>query len=85
MPMTRVGRARERGETLGFMKVIVDAQSKAILGAALLGVNGDEVVHSLLDVMYAGAPYTVISRAMHIHPTVAELIPTLLQRLEPLR
>jgi pyruvate/2-oxoglutarate dehydrogenase complex dihydrolipoamide dehydrogenase (E3) component len=85
MPMTRVGRARERGETLGFMKVIVDEQSKAILGAALLGVNGDEVVHSILDVMYAKAPYTVISRAVHIHPTVAELIPTLLQSLTPLR
>ena len=85
MPMTRVGRARERGETLGFMKVIVDEQSKAILGAALLGVNGDEVVHSILDVMYAKAPYTVISRAVHIHPTVTELIPTLLQSLTPLR
>jgi len=83
MPMTRVGRARERSETLGFMKVIVDAQSKAILGAALLGVSGDEVVHSILDVMYAKAPYTVISRAVHIHPTVTELIPTLLQSLKP--
>src|SRR6266403_1803256 len=85
MPMTRVGRARERGETLGFMKVIVDEQSKAILGAALLGVNGDEVVHSILDVMYAKAPCTVISRGVHIHPTVTELIPTLLQSLTPLR
>lgn len=85
MPMTRVGRAKERGETLGFMKVIVDAQSKAILGAALLGLNGDEIIHSLLDVMYAKAPYTVISRAMHIHPTVTELIPTLLQNLKPLQ
>jgi pyruvate/2-oxoglutarate dehydrogenase complex dihydrolipoamide dehydrogenase (E3) component len=85
MPMTRVGRATERGETLGFMKVIVDSQTQAILGAALLGLNGDEVVHSLLDVMYAKAPYTVISRAMHIHPTVTELIPTLLQDLKPLR
>jgi pyruvate/2-oxoglutarate dehydrogenase complex dihydrolipoamide dehydrogenase (E3) component len=84
MPMSRVGRAVERSETLGFMKVIVDARSKAILGAALLGVNGDEVVHTLLDVMYAKAPYTVISRAVHIHPTVAELIPTLLQSLTPL-
>jgi pyruvate/2-oxoglutarate dehydrogenase complex dihydrolipoamide dehydrogenase (E3) component len=84
MPMTRVGRAVERGETLGFMKVIVDEGSKAILGAALLGVNGDEAVHSIVDVMYAKAPYTVISRAMHIHPTVTELIPTLLQRLKPL-
>jgi pyruvate/2-oxoglutarate dehydrogenase complex dihydrolipoamide dehydrogenase (E3) component len=84
MPMTRVGRARERGETLGFMKVIVDAQTKRILGAALLGLNGDEIVHSLLDIMYAGAPYTVIQRAMHIHPTVTELIPTLLGDLRPL-
>jgi pyruvate/2-oxoglutarate dehydrogenase complex dihydrolipoamide dehydrogenase (E3) component len=84
MPMTRVGRARERSETLGLMKVIVDAQSKQILGAALLGLSGDEAVHSILDVMYAKAPYTVISRAMHIHPTVTELIPTLLQGLKPL-
>jgi pyruvate/2-oxoglutarate dehydrogenase complex dihydrolipoamide dehydrogenase (E3) component len=81
--MTRVARARERSETLGLMKVVVDAQSKAILGAALLGLSGDEVVHSLLDVMYAKAPYTVISRAVHIHPTVTELIPTLLQGLKP--
>jgi pyruvate/2-oxoglutarate dehydrogenase complex dihydrolipoamide dehydrogenase (E3) component len=85
MPMTRVGRAKERGETLGFMKIIVDAETKRILGAALLGLNGDEIVHSLLDVMYADAPYTVISRAMHIHPTVSELIPTLLQNLKPLQ
>ncbi len=84
MPMSRVGRAVERGESLGFMKVIVDARTKAILGAALLGLNGDEVVHCLLDVMYAKAPYTVISRAVHIHPTVAELIPTLLQDCKPL-
>jgi pyruvate/2-oxoglutarate dehydrogenase complex dihydrolipoamide dehydrogenase (E3) component len=85
MPMSRVGRAKERGETLGFMKVIVDAQTRRILGAALLGVNADEVVHLLLDVMAADAPYTVIARAMHIHPTVAELIPTLLQNLKPLQ
>ncbi|MDQ3195817.1 MAG: FAD-containing oxidoreductase, partial [Pseudomonadota bacterium] len=84
LPMTKVGRAREKGETLGFMKVLVDAENKKILGAALLGLNGDEVVHSLLDVMYAGAPYTVIQRAMHIHPTVTELIPTLLGELKPL-
>ncbi len=84
LPMTRVGRAKERGETLGLMKVIVDAETKRILGAALLGVSGDEVVHSLLDVMYADAPYSVIARAMHIHPTVTELIPTLLQDLKPL-
>ena len=85
MAMTRVGRAKERGETLGFMKVIVDTETKRILGAALLGLNGDEIVHSLLDLMYADTPYTVISRAMHIHPTVSELIPTLLQHLKPLR
>jgi pyruvate/2-oxoglutarate dehydrogenase complex dihydrolipoamide dehydrogenase (E3) component len=85
MPMTRVGRARERGETQGFMKVLVDAQTKRILGAALLGLNGDEIVHSILDIMYADAPYTVIQRAMHIHPTVTELIPTLLEDLTPLQ
>jgi pyruvate/2-oxoglutarate dehydrogenase complex dihydrolipoamide dehydrogenase (E3) component len=84
MPMTRVGRAYERGETLGFMRVIVDAETKRILGASILGIDGDEVIHSLLDVMYASAPYTVIQRAMHIHPTVTELIPTLLGNLQPL-
>jgi pyruvate/2-oxoglutarate dehydrogenase complex dihydrolipoamide dehydrogenase (E3) component len=82
MLMTRVGRAREAGETQGFMKVVVDADSKEILGAALLGLNGDEIVHSLLDVMYAKAPYTTIQRAVHIHPTVTELIPTLLGTLK---
>ena len=66
------------------MKIIVDAETKKILGAALLGIEGDEVIHSILDVMYAGAPYTVIQRAMHIHPTVSELIPTLLGELKPL-
>jgi len=85
MPMQRVGRAREAGETQGFMKVLVDAGTQRLLGAAILGLNGDEVVHSLLDVMAAGMPYTVISRAMHIHPTVTELVPTLLQQLEPLK
>ncbi len=84
MPMSRVGRARERGETQGFMKVLVDAQSERILGAALLGIEGDEVVHLLLDVMAADLPYTVLQRAMHIHPTVSELIPTLLGSLKPL-
>ena len=84
MPMQRVGRAREAGETQGFMKVLVDADSQHLLGAAILGLNGDEVVHSLLDVMAARQPYTVISRAMHIHPTVSELVPTLLQQLRPL-
>ena len=85
MPMSRVGRARERGETDGFMKVLVDAADDKILGAAIFGIGGDEVVHSLLDVMYAGAPYTTIQRATHIHPTVSELIPTLLGDLKPLR
>jgi pyruvate/2-oxoglutarate dehydrogenase complex dihydrolipoamide dehydrogenase (E3) component len=84
MPMTRVGRAREMGETQGFMKVLVDADSKALLGAAILGLNGDEIVHSLLDVMYAGKPYTTIQRAVHIHPTVTELVPTLLGNLKPM-
>jgi pyruvate/2-oxoglutarate dehydrogenase complex dihydrolipoamide dehydrogenase (E3) component len=84
MPMTRVGRAREAGETQGFMKVLVDADSKELLGAAILGMNGDEVVHSLLDMMYAKRPYTTIQRAMHIHPTVSELIPTMLGDLKPL-
>jgi pyruvate/2-oxoglutarate dehydrogenase complex dihydrolipoamide dehydrogenase (E3) component len=84
MMMARVGRAREAGETQGFMKVVVDADSKELLGASLLGLNADEVVHSLLDVMYAKKPYTTIQRAMHIHPTVSELIPTLLGTLKPL-
>jgi pyruvate/2-oxoglutarate dehydrogenase complex dihydrolipoamide dehydrogenase (E3) component len=83
-PMTRVGRAVEKGETQGFMKILVDAETKEILGASLLGVECDEVIHSILDVMYAQAPYTVIQRAMHIHPTVTELIPTMLGELKPL-
>jgi pyruvate/2-oxoglutarate dehydrogenase complex dihydrolipoamide dehydrogenase (E3) component len=85
LPMTRVGRARERGETQGFMKVLVDAQSERIVGAALLCIEGDEVVHALLDTMYAGASYQVIRSAVHIHPTVSELIPTLLGQLRPLQ
>ena len=83
-PMTRVGRAVEKGETQGFMKILVDAETKEILGASLLGIECDEVIHSILDVMYAKAPYTVIQRAMHIHPTVTELIPTMLGELKPL-
>jgi len=83
-PMSRVSRAYEKGETQGFMKICVDAETKQILGAAILGVGGDEVIHVLLDVMYAKAPYTVIQRAMHIHPTVAEFLPTILAKLEPL-
>ena len=80
--MTEVGRAREKGETDGFMKILVDAETKKILGASLLGIECDEVIHSILDVMYANAPYTVIQRAMHIHPTVSELIPTMLGELK---
>jgi pyruvate/2-oxoglutarate dehydrogenase complex dihydrolipoamide dehydrogenase (E3) component len=83
-PMTNVARAREKGETQGFMKITVDADSKEILGAAILGVGGDEAIHCIADVMYAKAPYTVIQRAVHIHPTVSELIPTMLGELEPL-
>ena len=80
--MTRVGRAREFGDTRGFIKIIVDAETEEILGAAILGMNGDEAIHSLLDIMYARVPYTVISRAVHIHPTVSELIPTVLQDMQ---
>ncbi|MCG7596104.1 FAD-containing oxidoreductase [Mycobacterium sp. PSTR-4-N] len=83
-PMTRVGRAVEKGETQGFMKVVVDAETEQILGAAILGVGGDEVIQDILDVMTAKLPYTAISRTMHIHPTVSELVPTLLQDLHPL-
>ena len=83
-PMTRVGRAVEKGETKGFMKIAVAADSKAILGAAILGTGGDEAVHCILDMMYAKAPYTLLQRAMHIHPTVSELIPTILGELKPL-
>jgi pyruvate/2-oxoglutarate dehydrogenase complex dihydrolipoamide dehydrogenase (E3) component len=83
-PMTRVNRAVEKGESLGFMKVLVDAESKKILGASLLGVGCDEAIHCLLDTMYAGAPYSTVQRAVHIHPTVSELIPTLLGSLKPL-
>jgi pyruvate/2-oxoglutarate dehydrogenase complex dihydrolipoamide dehydrogenase (E3) component len=83
-PMTRVGRAIEKGETQGFMKVLVDGDSKQMIGAAILGTGGDEVIHCILDLMYARAPYTVMQRAMHIHPTVSELIPTMLADLKPL-
>ena len=83
-PMTRVSRAVEKSETQGFMKILVDAESKEILGAAILGIGGDEIIHSILDIMYAKAPYTVIQRAVHIHPTVSELIPTMLGDLKSL-
>ncbi|MEE9255847.1 MAG: FAD-containing oxidoreductase [bacterium] len=83
-PMSHIGRAREKGETHGFMKFLVDADSKEFLGAAVLGVGGDEIIHAVTDIMYAKAPYTVIQRAVHIHPTVSELIPTTLGELQPL-
>ncbi len=82
--MEKIARAREKGETQGFMKILVDAETKKILGASILGIEGDEIVHSLLDIMYADVPYTVVQRAMHIHPTVSELIPTTLADLKPL-
>jgi len=80
-PMTEVRRAVEKGETRGFMKILVDAESQLILGAAILGTGGDEAIHGILDIMYAKAPYTTLQRAVHIHPTVSELIPTMLGEL----
>ena len=85
LPMEDVSRAYEKAETQGFMKISVDAETKQILGAVILGTGGDEVIHVLLDIMYAKAPYTVIQRAMHIHPTVSEYLPTVLGKLEPFR
>jgi pyruvate/2-oxoglutarate dehydrogenase complex dihydrolipoamide dehydrogenase (E3) component len=85
MPMEDVSRAYEKGETKGFMKILVAQENAQILGASLLGLAGDEVVHCLLDLMYAKAPYTVVQRAMHIHPTVAEFIPTMMGKLKPLQ
>jgi pyruvate/2-oxoglutarate dehydrogenase complex dihydrolipoamide dehydrogenase (E3) component len=82
--MSKVSRAIENGETQGFIKICVDAETKEILGAAILGTGGDEVVQVLLDAMYAKTPYTVVERAMHIHPTVAEFLPTILSKLEPM-
>ena len=83
-PMRKIGRAREMSETSGFMRALVDADTQQILGAVVFGAGGDEIVHSILDIMYANAPYTTISRAVHIHPTISELIPTMLQGLGPL-
>jgi pyruvate/2-oxoglutarate dehydrogenase complex dihydrolipoamide dehydrogenase (E3) component len=83
-PMTKITRARIKGETEGFMKIVVDAESKQILGAAILGTEGDEIIHTLLDFMYTKMPYTVVQRAMHIHPTVTEYIPTVLGELKPM-
>ena len=85
MPMSRVGRARERGETDGFMKVLVDAQSRQILGAAIHGIEGDEAIHTFIDTMTAGAPYPTLQYAMHVHPTISELVPTLLDGLKPMQ
>jgi pyruvate/2-oxoglutarate dehydrogenase complex dihydrolipoamide dehydrogenase (E3) component len=84
MPMEDVSRAFEKGETKGFMKILIDEETKQILGASLLGLSGDEAIHCILDVMYAKAPYTVLQKAMHIHPTVSEFIPTMLGDLRPL-
>ncbi len=83
-PMTKVSRAKEMSETHGFMRALVDADSRKLLGAVVFGAGGDEIVHALVDVMYADAPYTVISRAVHVHPTISELVPTMLQDLTPL-
>ncbi len=83
-PMTRVSRAIEKGETAGFIKVLADADTREILGAAILGVEGDEAIHAVLDLMYAGAPVEAITRAVHIHPTVSELLPTVFQEMVPL-
>jgi pyruvate/2-oxoglutarate dehydrogenase complex dihydrolipoamide dehydrogenase (E3) component len=84
-PMTRVGRAVEKGETQGFMNVVVDAETQQILGAAILGVGGDEAIHAILDVMSAKASYQTLARTMNIHPTVCELIPTMLEEMSPLQ
>lgn len=83
-PMTRVGRARERGETDGFIRIVVDAETRRILGATILGVEGDEAIHGIVDTMYADAPFDVLMRAVHAHPTVSELIPTVLESLAPI-
>jgi len=82
--MTRVALAVEKGETQGFIKVLVDGDTKEILGAPILGSGGDEVIHCVPDLMLAKAPYTVLQRAMHIHPTVSERLPTILGALQPL-
>ena len=83
--MKRVGRAYEKGETLGFMKILVDKASKRILGASFLGLSGDEIVHSILSLMYVNAPYTVLQKAVHIHPTVSEFIPVMIGNLKDLQ
>ena len=85
LAMEHVSRAREKSETKGFMKILVDRDSKQLLGASFLGLAGDEAIHCVLDIMYAKAPYPVLQRAMHIHPTVSEFIPTMLGDLKPLQ
>ena len=85
MPMEDVSRAYERGETKGFMKILVERDTAQILGASILGLSGDEVIHAILDLMYAKVPYTTLLRATHIHPTVSEFIPTMLSDLKPLQ
>lgn len=82
-PMSRVGRAIEKGETQGFMKVTVDAETRHILGAAILGTGGDEAIHGILDIMNARVPYAALQHAVPIHPTVSELIPTMLGEMRP--
>ena len=84
-PMSRVGRAIEKGEMQGFMKVVIDAETRKILGATILGTSGDEAIHGIIDIMNAGVPYTILQRAVPIHPTVSELIPTLLGEMQPIR
>jgi pyruvate/2-oxoglutarate dehydrogenase complex dihydrolipoamide dehydrogenase (E3) component len=83
LPMSKVSRAIEKAETQGFMKVVVDAATRRILGAVILGTGGDEAVHGLLDIVNADVPYDVLQRAVPIHPTVSELIPTLLSKMKP--
>lgn len=82
-PMSKVARATEKGETQGFMKVVVDAETRKILGAAILGTGGDEAIHGVLDIMNAAVPYDVLEHAVPIHPTVSELIPTMLSEMRP--
>jgi pyruvate/2-oxoglutarate dehydrogenase complex dihydrolipoamide dehydrogenase (E3) component len=82
-PMTKVGRAKEKGETFGFMEAIIDSKTNLILGACVFGVGGDEIINGFTNLMYAKQPYTVFRDGVHIHPTVSELIPTMLENLKP--
>ncbi len=84
IPMSKISRAKEKGETQGVLKIYTEDKTDKILGASFLGAGADEYIHIIIDMMYAGAPYTVIRDAMHIHPTVSEFIPTMLQHSEPL-